>query len=118
MVDDEMHAVFAAFVVHAGKRTPSTPQSTIVRCATRGVPRNEFIREIGLIHWDSSERRRNLREDREEEAVGNAEAGSAGVKSLGAAFARRGVVRKDFLSRQATSCALLLIGLAFLSRGR
>ena len=41
MVDDEMHPVFVAFVVNARKRTPSTPQSTIVRCATRGVSLDE-----------------------------------------------------------------------------
>ena len=41
MADDEMHAVFVAFVVHGRKHTRSTLQSTIVRCATRGVPLNE-----------------------------------------------------------------------------
>jgi len=57
MVDNEMHPVFVAFVVHARKRTPSTPQSTILRCVTRGVPLDESIRELRLIHGDSYVRR-------------------------------------------------------------
>jgi hypothetical protein len=57
MVNDGVHAVFVAFAVHGRKRIPSTPQSTIVRCATRGVPLDESIREVRLIHGDSYERR-------------------------------------------------------------
>ena len=57
MVGDGMHPVFVAFVVHVRKRTPSTPQSTILQCATRGVPPDESIREARLIHGDSYVRR-------------------------------------------------------------
>ena len=49
--------MFAALVVHAGKRTLSTRQSTILRCATRRVPLDESIREVRLIHGDSYVRR-------------------------------------------------------------
>src|SRR5262249_44187039 len=39
VIDNEVHSVFAALIVHAGKRTLSTRQSTILRCATRRVLR-------------------------------------------------------------------------------
>ena len=57
VIDDEVRSLFAALVVHAGKRTLSTRQSTILRCATRRVPLDESIREVRLIHRNSCVRR-------------------------------------------------------------
>jgi hypothetical protein len=87
MLDDEMHAVFVAFVVHARKRTASIRQSTIVRCATRRDPSGRIHsrtrpRPLGLIRtWGKISGRIC-----EEETKGDAEAVQPGVRPSVAAL--------------------------------